>query len=390
MADKIAYLDCISGISGDMFLGACIDLGVPIEEIKRFLKLIITQSSIELKPIREDRHGISGIRLEVKGEDSGKVKSWKEMDSMVLESRLPSDFKNRVREIFKTLAKAEAKIHNISLDNVHFHELGSYDTIVDVVGALFSIDYLKIERIICSPLPLGYGNIKGNHGIIPIPSPATLELLKDVPVYGSGIREELVTPTGALLIKALCDDFGNLPDMEIDAIGYGLGSRDFPQRPNLLRIIYGRPTIRTISDNVTVLEANIDDSNPEWLGYLMERLLNEGALDVTLIPAYMKKNRPGCILQVIGTMESIDSLIKIIFSESSTLGVRYGFMKRRVLERMQREVESPWGKIKVKEVKEVNGKINIFPEFEECKRIAQEQRISLKEIYMWVTSLNAK
>ncbi len=390
MAYKIAYLDCISGISGDMFLGACIDLGVPIEEIKKFLALIVRPSSIELKSLRENRHGISGIRLEVKVEDSGKVKSWKEMDRMLLESRLPSDFKNRVRDVFKTLAKAEAKIHNLSLDNVHFHELGSYDTIVDVVGVLFSVNYLKIERIMCSHIPLGYGHIKGIHGTIPIPSPATLELLKDAPVYGSGIREELVTPTGALLIKTLCDGFGDLPDMEIDAIGYGLGSRDFPQRPNLLRIICGRPTIRTISDNVTVVEANIDDSNPEWLGYLMERLLSEGALDVTLIPAYMKKNRPGCILQVMTTMESIDLLIKIIFSESSTLGVRYGFMKRRVLERMEREVESPWGKIKVKEVKDVNGKINIFPEFEECKKIAQKHRISLKEIYMWVASLNAK
>jgi hypothetical protein len=266
--------------------------------------------------------------------------------------------------------------------------VGAVDSIIDIVGAVFGIEFLGIESIHVSSLPLGQGFTECAHGRIPLPAPATLALLKEVPVYSANTLFELVTPTGAALAKELAESFGHMPAMTLETTGYGAGTRDLPDRPNLLRIIIGRQEAETQADTVAVLETDIDDASPEWMGFAMEQLFESGALDVTFLPAQMKKNRPGVHVQVVCVPHLANAMMDVLFAETGTLGIRHCYSQRRVLKRSSAEVDSPWGIMKVKKAVGVDGRAFLIPEYEECRRIATQKGLPLRDIYSWVSGLD--
>ncbi len=383
-----AYLDCFSGISGDMFLGALLDAGLPFEELKGAI------SSLPLKGYsigyqKEMKNGLSGTRFTVAVEKhQHEHRNLTDIERVIESAELKKRIKDRSMRIFRSIAEVEGKIHNHPPEKVHFHEVGAVDSLIDIVGAVFGVDCLGINSFSASAVPLGSGFIKSGHGTIPVPAPATLALLKGVPVYSSGIESELVTPTGAALLKEFVSSYEGIPPMVVRNVGYGAGTRDLPGRPNLLRIIIGDDKSKGLSDSVAVLEANIDDTNPEWLGYIMEKLFEEGALDVIFTPVYMKKNRPGTKVEVIVSPEAGNRLMELLFRESSTIGIRYRYSLRRTLEREKVIIDSPWGKLEAKKIIAPDGCISLQPEFEACKKAAEEHGIPLKEIYAFVLSEN--
>lgn len=387
---KTAYLDCFSGVSGDMFLGSLLDAGLPFYELREcLLTLPINGYQIEIK--REARSQIFGTRFLVSlDEDRDDHRGLKAIREVIAKGDLSETVKEKSIEIFESLAEVEGKIHNRPPEEVHFHEVGAVDSIIDIVGTVYALERLDIGSLYVSPLPLGSGFVMTAHGKIPVPAPATIALLKGIPVFEAGIPHEMVTPTGAALIKGLATSFGSMPPMVVGEIGYGVGARDLPERPNLLRILIGEEQSGKTVDTVVVLETNVDDISPEWLGYLMDRLFDAGALDVVFFPVQMKKNRPGVQIQVIGRPDKKELLMEIMVRESATLGIRFRYSQRRVLARSFSEVDSPWGKIKVKKVLLKPGSPLLVPEYDVCKEIASKNNIPLREVYLWVTSLNAQ
>jgi uncharacterized protein (TIGR00299 family) protein len=385
---KIAYLDCFSGISGDMLLGALLDAGLDFEALRKALgSLPLEGYSLEMK--REERGGLLGTLFLVRVEkERQERRGLKDITKIIRAGGLSKEVQNRSIRIFESIAQEEGMIHNRPADEVHFHEVGAVDSIMDIVGSVFGIEYLGIASIFVSSLPLGSGFVVTRHGRLPVPAPATVALLKGIPVYDSGLEHELVTPTGAALVKGLANSFGSMPSMTIDRVGYGVGSRTLPDRPNLLRIIIGRDQTEKEVDTVVTLEANVDDTNPEWLGFLMGRLFEAGALDVAFCPIQMKKNRPGILIQVIGRPEQRETLMDVLFRESTTLGIRFHFSQRKALPRSEVEVESPWGKMRVKQVLRPDGTSYFLPEYEACRHIAEQREIPIREVYDWVASLN--
>ncbi len=385
---KIAYLDCFSGISGDMLLGALLDAGLDLETLRKALATLpLDGYSLEMK--REERGRLFGTLFLVRVEkERQEHRGLKDIVKIIQAGGLSQTVQNRSIQIFESLAREEAKIHNCPFDEVHFHEVGALDSIIDIVGSVFGIECLDIASISASSLPLGSGFVETQHGRIPVPAPATLALLNGIPVYDSGLEHELVTPTGAALVKGLASTFGSMPAMTIDRVGYGVGSRALPDRPNLLRIIIGLDQTEQQVETVVTLEANLDDTHPEWLGFLMGRLFEAGALDVTFCPIQMKKNRPGILVQVMGKPEQRDTLMDILFRESTTLGIRFHYSQRKVLARSEVEVDSPWGKMRVKEVLRPDGKSYFLPEYEVCRKIAEQRKIPIREVYGWVTSFD--
>jgi len=381
---KIAYLDCFSGISGDMFLGALIDAGLPFEALERTLRtMALREYSLEVN--REKRNGLSGTRFLVKVESGTHGhRGLKEITEIIGEASLSKWVKDKSIEIFQSLAREEGKIHDRPQEEIHFHEVGAVDSIIDIVGTVFGIEFLGIQSVFASHLPLGSGFVDTQHGRIPIPAPATIGLLQGIPVYDSGLKHELVTPTGAALVRGIAHSFGPLPPMVVERLGYGVGSRNLPDRPNLLRIMVGVDQPAQEVETVVILEANLDDTNPEWIGFLMERLFEAGALDVVFSAIQMKKNRPGVQLQVMGNPHMKDSLAEIIFKESTTLGIRFRYTQRKVLQRSGVEIDTPWGRVKAKKIIGPDGTPSIMPEFEACRRLAQEKGIPLKTIYYWI------
>ena len=386
----IAYLDCFSGISGDMFLGALLDLGLPFEDLKNAIgSLPFHGYSIDCK--KEMKNGLSATKFSVSVDEHHHIhRNLMDIEKIITAGKLSDDVKQRSIRIFRAIAEVEGGIHNHPPEKVHFHEVGAVDSIIDIVGAVFGVEYLGITSFSASQIPLGSGFIKSGHGNIPLPAPATVGLLKGIPVYNSGLEYELVTPTGAALVKEFVNSFEGMPPMIINNIGYGAGTRDIPERPNLLRIITGKDTKESITDTVAVLEANIDDANPEWLGFIMERLFEEGALDVIFTPGYMKKNRPGIQVEVIGRPETKDHLIEILFKESTTIGIRYRYSQRKILKREETTVETPWGALTAKKIIRPDGSTFIQPEFESCKKVAREQGISIKDVYTQILSVNSR
>ncbi|MCP4681957.1 MAG: nickel pincer cofactor biosynthesis protein LarC [Desulfobacterales bacterium] len=385
---KTAYLDCFSGISGDMFIGALLDAGLPFEELEKNLRTL-PLNAYSLEARLEERNKIFGARFIVGTEAQKETpRNLETIRGIIRQGKLSDSVKKRSIEVFEEIARIEGKIHNQAPDQVHFHEIGGIDSIIDIVGTLFGIEYLGIDKISASRLPLGSGFAETAHGRIPIPAPATIALLKGVPVFDPGIAHELVTPTGAALVKNLASYFGPMPPMVVEKIGYGTGKRELPDRPNMLRILIGDGQSEQQIETVVVLETNLDDTSPELLGYIMERLFEAGALDVAFSPVTMKKNRPGIQVQVIAGPDQKDPLMEIIFRESTALGIRFQYTQRRVLERSPVEVDSPWGKIMVKKVMGTEGSPCFMPEYEACKAIAQKNKLPLKEIYSWVMSLN--
>ena len=385
---KIAYLDCFSGISGDMFVGSLLDAGLPFEKLETILSgLKISGYKISAK--KEGRNNIFGTRFLVSlQEEDQKVRHLDDIKEILKDSDLPLPVIEGSIQIFEKLAIIEGEIHHISPNEVHFHEVGALDSIVDIVATVAGINLLGIEKLFASRIPVGTGMIASAHGKIPVPSPATISLLRSIPIYHSGQDVEMVTPTGAVLITSLCSSFGPMPQMIVDSIGYGVGSRTLVDRPNLLRILIGSDIDKERSETVVVLESNLDDMNPELLGYLMDSLFDAGAKDVSFSPIQMKKNRPGTQLQVIGQPEDRERLTAIIFRESTTLGIRYSFSQRAVLKREGLVVDSPWGKMSLKKVINQDGRTVLMPEYEECRRIAQENNLALRDVYAWASGLS--
>jgi uncharacterized protein (TIGR00299 family) protein len=375
----IAYFDCFSGISGDMTLGALIDLGVPVKWLKDSLEKI-PLSGFDLSVATVSRNGIQAKSVDVRVVDDVKSRDYAEIISMIEKSYLSPNIKQKSLDIFEKIADAEAAIHGCLKKNVHFHEVGGIDAVVDIVGTVLCVDYLGIARVISSRIPLGRGFVSCQHGTLPVPAPATLCILKGVPVYGTQIPQELVTPTGAAIIVALAESFEEIPEMIIEKTGYGAGKRELKTIPNLLRIITGKALIQK-KDTITIIETCIDDMNPEVFGFLMDRLFENGALDVYWIPIFMKKNRPGTMVQVLCPEDCREIVIDCILSETTSLGVRYYDAKRRVLARESVLMETVYGEIAVKRIIAPNGSIRMAPEYEVCKKIALEKNIPIRIVY---------
>ena len=383
---NILYLDTFSGISGDMMLGLLVDLGVDLKLIEAGLaRLAVSGYTLEQRP--EKRHSIGGTRVEVICDDKQPARTWSEIDAMLAKSSLAEPVRNRARRIFRSLGEAEAKVHQVTLDEVHFHEVGAVDAIVDIVGSAIGLHLLGVEKTICTPLPLSSGMIRGSHGAMPLPAPATLQILQGKPVRNADCDRELVTPTGAAIaVEIAC--FGEMPGLTIERIGYGVGGWDLDDRPNLLRGIIGteNPADGFEQDTVTVIETHIDDSSPEWLGALTERLLSAGALDVGLTALQMKKNRPGTCLTVMAQPQQANPLAQMILRESTAIGVRMHETRRMKLRREPATVQTTFGEAAVKLIYEGKTLLRITPEHDSCQALATASNRPLPEIYRAITT----
>ena len=379
----IAYFDCFSGISGDMTLGAFLDLGVPVEWLKGGLDSIPLKG-FDLTVTQVSRSGIHARRVQVDIKDSSKSRDYSQIKSLLKDSPLSPSVKERSLEIFAKIAEAEAEIHNCPIEKVHFHEVGGIDAIVDIVGTALCVDFLKLEKIVASRVPLGSGFVDCSHGTLPVPAPATLKILKGVPVYGTDIPHELVTPTGAAIIVTLAESFGKIPDIIVADTGYGAGKRDLESIPNLLRIITGIAADHQAGlrqDTIVMVETCIDDMNPEVFGFLMDRLFAEGALDVYWVPIFMKKNRPGTMVQVLCRGDRKEAVMERILSETTSSGVRFYDVHRRTLKREQLVVDTLYGRVQVKRIVNPDGSQRLVPEYEVCKKIALEKDIPIRIVY---------
>lgn len=377
---KAIYFDCFAGISGDMTLGALVDAGLDIEMLKSELsKLNLMGYGISAEKVV--KNGITGTRVNVEIEEQNAHRHLRHINEIIDNSTLDDDIKLTAEKIFLRLAEAEAKIHNTAIEKIHFHEVGAVDAIIDIVGAVIGIKLLGIEKIYASRIHVGSGFVECRHGKIPLPAPATAELLKNVPVYSTGIEGELTTPTGAAIITTLAESFGNMPLMNIRQIGYGAGTSD-REIPNLLRVMVGEIAESDYeTDTVTIIETNIDDMNSEFYEYVSEKLLRLGALDVYTSPIYMKKSRPGVLLSIIADHDKIEDILSVIFSETTTIGIRMHHAERMKLQREVVTVATQYGDIRVKISKYKDQVKNIAPEYDDCKKIAAEKNIPLKNVY---------
>jgi uncharacterized protein (TIGR00299 family) protein len=438
---RIAYLECFSGISGDMFLGALVDAGVSPRLLEDAVSALGVGAKLEISRVM--RSGISATKVDVwvDGEkDMPREEYWAKQDhatrdrvarapspakadhdhghhhkhehhhgdepspsgmpapqghthshrglteirKIISSSAISDSAKKTAIAIFEALGAAEAKIHSVPIEEIHFHEVGAVDAMVDIVCAAVGAEALGVDEIVCSPLNVGGGTVKCAHGTFPVPAPATVELLKNAPVYSSGVQAELVTPTGAAIVKTLAQRFGAFPEMKIEKSGYGAGSREFEGHANVTRLVIGETASahasRTASETITVLEANLDDLNPQVFGYVMDRLFEEGALDVFGVPVQMKKSRPGTLLTVLCKPEGAEKLTELIFAETTTLGVRRREEVRQALARRWENVRTQWGEVRIK-IASMNGTVtNYAPEYEDCRRLAAEHRVPLKTV----------
>jgi uncharacterized protein (TIGR00299 family) protein len=385
---SILYLDTFSGISGDMMLGLLVDLGVEQSAIERELaRLPLTGYRLERRA--EKRHGIGGTRIEVvcDADASQPARTWSGIDSMLADSSLDAPVRDMARRIFRRLGDAEAQVHQVKLDEVHFHEVGALDAIVDIVGSSIGLHLLGAGEVHCAPLPLSSGMIRGSHGAMPLPAPATLQLLQGQPVRNAGSERELVTPTGAAIAREVAQ-FSVLPEMTIGRIGYGVGGWQLDDRPNLLRGILGTSCAPDDfeTDTVTVIETHLDDSSPEWLGALIDRLMSDGALDTAFSALQMKKNRPGTGLTVIVRPHDAHRLGQLILRESSAIGVRMHETRRLKLRREPACVQTDCGEAAVKLIYQGKLLLRIAPEYESCRELAENSGRPLPEIYRMVTT----
>jgi uncharacterized protein (TIGR00299 family) protein len=425
---RIAFLECFSGMSGDMFLGALVDAGVSSRLLEDTVAALGIGARLEISRVM--RSGISATKVGVLVEGEKDLpretpqkhshehkhehshdghahehghtheqethehdhehahehgRGLTEIRKIISASTISKAAKGTAIAIFEALGAAEAKIHSAPIESIHFHEVGAVDAIVDIVCAAVGAEALGVDEIICSPLNVGGGMVKCAHGTFPVPAPATLELLQGAPVYSSGLQAELVTPTGAAIVKTLARSFGAFPEMKIEKSGYGAGSRDFPGHPNVVRLVVGESrasalAAKTATDTITALDANLDDLNPQVFGYVMDRLLEEGALDVFGMPVQMKKSRPGTLLTVLCKPEDASKLTELIFTETTTLGVRRRDESRQTLARRWKSVSTQWGDVRVK-IASMNGTVtNYAPEYEDCRRIAAEHHVPLKRV----------
>ncbi|MCL5104828.1 MAG: nickel pincer cofactor biosynthesis protein LarC [Armatimonadetes bacterium] len=377
---RIAYFDCFAGISGDMTLGALVDAGVDFDALKRELdKLAVDDYEIKLDRVVQYGISASDVTVRLTGRHHH-ARSFSDIKRIIEESSLSESIKARAVSIFRRLGEAEANVHGTSLDEIHFHEVGAVDAIVDIVGVCICLEMLGVEKVYSSPMPTFHGCVEIAHGVFPLPAPATAELLKNVPWRTMGIEGELVTPTGAAIISELAEDFGPMPPMITRSIGYGAGKRDYGI-PNVLRVLIGDTTDSGGEhDEVAVLETNIDDLSPQVYEVVMERLFAAGALDVYLTPIQMKKNRPATLLSVMCAPDAVGSMSDIIFEETSTIGIRLDTRKRMCLPREVVTVETKYGPINVKVARRGGEPINVQPEYEDCKAAAAKHAVPVKAV----------
>lgn len=395
---RIAYLDCLSGISGDMILGALIDVGVDEATIREALASLHIEG-LSLQVDRVDKVGIRAVKATVmvdgheqddghegnghSHEDGGHHhhRSLADVLYLIEESSLSPEVKEKASLVFERLAEAEARIHGTSKDDIHFHEVGAVDAIADVVGAVAGLLSLDLDMIYCSPLPASSGSVRMSHGIYPLPAPAALELCKGFLLRPDPVTKELVTPTGAAIAAVFAEPTETWPDMRLSEIGYGAGNRDLEGRPNVLRLVLGTRSGQGSANVINVIEANIDDMNPEFYAYVSERLFEAGALDVSLIPAYMKKGRPGTLISVISSPADTEQLIEIMLRETTTIGTRIYSAWRAVAERSRIQVDTPYGPIHVKQAFVAGRLVNMAPEYEDCRLAAASAGVPLKDVY---------
>jgi len=437
---RVLYFDCFSGAAGDMILGALIDAGVPLADVRQALgSLAIAPDTVWTD--RVVRGGISSTKFRVRGEDREPLdhahdhdddpsrgpavderhahphgaharstrsaddashgighqspphgpdddgdaghavhRTLAEIGRLIDGSALSDEGRARAKELFHRLGEAEARVHGVPLEQVHLHEVGALDSIVDIVGTVFALEMLRPDRIVSSPLNVGSGTVRSAHGLFPVPAPATMRLLEGAPIYSGPQRAELVTPTGALLVTSYATEFGAIPPMRVERVGYGAGARDFPGSPNVLRVLIGDADPAAPARTVAVIEAEIDDMNPQIFGLLMDRLLELGALDVYYTAIQMKKNRPGTLLSVVAPPGARERLTSAIFRETTTIGVRYREMQRECLDRETRNIETPLGVVRFKIARRGGDVLNVSPEFDDCVRLAAEHGRPVKEI----------
>ena len=381
-----AYLDCSSGISGDMFLAALIDAGVPVDRLFGELKKL-PLGFYEFKRTRALRGGLIGTRVEIRVPVEQPHRKLADIQMLLEKASLPDNTADQALKIFTRLAEVEGRLHNRPPGEIHFHEVGAVDAVIDIVGACLGLEMLEIGKFVCSPLNLGSGRIDAAHGSLPVPAPATAELLKDIPVYSSGVEGELVTPTGAALAASLASGFGPLPPMKIATIGYGAGEKEYPGHPNLARLFVGERLEAVAAqpglpgdEVVSVIEANVDDMSPQLYGYFLEQALAAGALDVTCSSAQMKKNRPGLTISLLCEPSKSEELSQLLFEQTTTIGVRIHEARRKVLPREYVSVETPYGAVKVKVARREGKVVNAAPEFDDCQRLAVEKGVPLKQV----------
>jgi uncharacterized protein (TIGR00299 family) protein len=423
---RAVYFDCFAGVSGDMIIGAQLDLGVDLESLKQQLSSL-GLDGYEIQSRRVERSGIAATKFDVEVDQTAQpARTLADIRSIIVGSSATDHVKDQAIRVFERLADAEARVHGTTPDKVHFHEVGAVDSIIDIVGAMIGFELLGVERFFCSPLRLGSGSVDSQHGRLPIPAPATAELLRGAPVYAGELEGEFVTPTGAAIVAALCEEFGPLPQMKVARVGYGAGSRDLKGFPNALRLMVGeieeadelgspvagaaRPHqdndlvqipkagsaaqtevyatsdeqtkgYATPDETIVVIETNIDDMNPQVYSFVMERAFALGALDVFMIPAQMKKDRPGVLLTVLCRPETADATIEMLLVETTTLGVRYYEAKRRALERTIETVETAYGPVRIKVARDGARTLHFQPEYEDCARVAVSAKVPLLEVH---------
>ena len=378
---KAAYFDCFSGISGDMTLGALVHAGCPLDLLRSKLQGLQVPGW-EISAEKVWKNGMAATHIRVKTEDTHTHRSLSTILGIIDKSALAAEVKARTSAIFTKLGEAEASVHDVPLEKIHFHEVGAIDAIIDIVGASIGFTELGIESFSCSPLNVGGGTVKMAHGILPVPAPATARLLIGKPTYSNGLQKELVTPTGAAIVTTLCDHFGPQPPMKVSAIGYGAGTTDLETQPNVLRIMLGEVATRVEGHGGTIriLEANLDDMSPQIFGYLMEKALAAGALDVFAAPIQMKKSRPGMLVTVLCMPEDESKFREMLFAETTTIGVRSHLVERFALDREHVRVSTPFGEVRVK-VARSNGRIQqVSPEFDDCRKLAEEKNVPLHEV----------
>jgi len=380
---KIAYFDCFSGASGDMILGALIDAGLPLDVLKNELaKLDLDHYDLQVEKVTKKGIGGSKVKVLVDDHHHHHHRLLHHIEEIIGQSDLSDTVKTKSLAIFKRLAEAEAKVHRTTIDAIHFHEVGAVDAIIDVVGAVAGLAALGIEKIYCSALHVGTGTVECAHGTLPVPAPATAELIRGKPVYSTGVKGELLTPTGAAILTTLAAEFGPMPSMTLETAGYGAGNADIAI-PNLLRIAIGNTAeeVKGLeSERVAVIETGIDDMNPQIYDYLIEKMLQMGVLDVFLVPLQMKKNRPGTLLTVLCGMEMVEQITDFLISETTTIGLRWRIDHRMKAHREIRTVKTPYGDIRLKVAKIGERTVNVSPEYEDCKRVALEKNIHLKKV----------
>lgn len=379
---KTVYFDCFSGISGDMTLGALVDAGCPLDVLRGKLQGLEVPGW-EVSAEKVWKNGIAATHVRVKTEDTRTHRSLTTILGILEQSRLDPQVRERAAAIFTRLGEAEAFVHDVPLEKIHFHEIGAVDAIVDIVGASIGIAELGLEKFVCSPLNVGGGTAKMAHGILPVPAPATARLLMGKPTYSSGLQKELVTPTGAAIVSTLCETFGPQPAMKVCAIGYGAGTIELDTQPNVLRIMVGDASAEAAESHggtIRVLETNLDDMNPQIFGYLLEKALAAGALDVFAAPVQMKKSRPGTLVTILCKPEDENKFREMLFTETTTLGVRSHLVERRALSREFVKVTTSFGEVRLK-VSRSEGRVqHASPEFDDCRKLAEEKNVPLQEV----------